>query len=61
VDTGVQPFDVTNARPPNLSGSLEERPVGGLGIHIAKELMDSVTYDHAGGQSTITFVKTLEA
>ncbi len=60
VDTGVQPFDVTNARAPDLSGSLEDRPVGGLGIHISKELLDSVTYDYGKGKSTITFVKTLE-
>src|SRR5512140_2878152 len=60
VDTGVQPFDVTNARTPNLSSSLEDRPVGGLGIHISKELLDSVEYDYGKGQSTITFVKTLE-
>ena len=60
VDTGVQPFDVTNAQAPNLSDSLEERPVGGLGIHISKELLDSVTYEYGKGQSTITFVKTLE-
>ena len=60
VDTGVQPFDVTNARTPDLSASLVDRPVGGLGIHIAKELLDSVTYGHEKGKSTITFVKTLE-
>lgn len=60
VDTGVQPFDVTNAQAPNLSSSLEDRPVGGLGIHISRELLDSVTYDFGKGQSTITFVKTLE-
>jgi anti-sigma regulatory factor (Ser/Thr protein kinase) len=59
VDTGVQPFDVANARTPDLSASLADRPVGGLGIHIARELLDSVTYEHGEGQSTITFVKTL--
>lgn len=60
VDTGVRRFDVTNAQSPNLSASLEDRPVGGLGIHISKEMLDSVTYDYGQGQSTITFVKTLE-
>ncbi len=60
VDTGVQPFDVTDARAPDLTASLEERRVGGLGIHISKELLDSVTYDYGKGKSTITFVKTLE-
>lgn len=59
VDSGVRPFDVTNARTPNLSNSLDERPVGGLGIHISKELLDSVDYTYENGQSTITFVKTL--
>ncbi len=60
VDTGVRPFDVTGARAPDLAASLDDRPVGGLGIHISKELLDSVTYEYGDGQSTITFVKTLE-
>lgn len=60
VDTGVRPFDVTNAPAADLSASLKERPVGGLGIHISRELLDSVTYEYGEGQSTITFVKTLE-
>ena len=60
VDTGVRPFDVTAAGAPDLLASLEDRPVGGLGIHISKELLDSVTYEYGKGQSTITFVKTLE-
>jgi anti-sigma regulatory factor (Ser/Thr protein kinase) len=61
VDGGVQPFDVTSARMPNLSDPLEKRPVGGLGIHISRELLDSVAYTYENGQSTITFVKTLGA
>lgn len=60
VGTGVRPFDVTNAQGPDLSASLKDRPVGGLGIHISRELLDSVTYEHGEGKSTITFVKTLE-
>jgi anti-sigma regulatory factor (Ser/Thr protein kinase) len=54
------PFDVTRPtqtqfdRPP-----LERRP-GGLGIHIAKELLDDVHYDYAEGTSRITLVKHLE-
>jgi serine/threonine-protein kinase RsbW len=60
VHTGVRPFDVTNSRVPDLSAPLEDRPVGGLGLHISRELLDSVRYGYEEGQSTITFVKTLE-
>jgi len=61
VDSGVQPFDVLSARTPNLLDPLDKRPVGGLGIHISRELLDSVAYKYENGRSTITFVQTLGA
>jgi serine/threonine-protein kinase RsbW len=60
VDTGVGPFDVTRADRVDTSLPLEERKVGGLGIHLVRNMLDSITYDYADRQSTITFVKNLE-
>jgi serine/threonine-protein kinase RsbW/sigma-B regulation protein RsbU (phosphoserine phosphatase) len=38
------PFDPLNRPPPNLSSPLEERDLGGLGIHIVRALADEARY-----------------
>lgn len=38
------PFDPTVIPPPDLTLPLEERPVGGLGIYLIRQLMDEVTH-----------------
>ena len=60
VDNGVRPFDVTRADNVDTSLPLEDRKVGGLGIHLVRNMLDSVTYDYADRQSRITFIKNLE-
>ncbi len=42
-DTG-QPFDVLSANQPDLSDNISERKVGGLGIHLIRNLMREVQY-----------------
>ena len=42
-DDGVA-FDPLATAPEGLDGELAERPVGGLGIHLVRELMDDVHY-----------------
>jgi len=37
-----------------------ERKPGGLGIHIAREMLDGLTYDYVDGTSRITLTKHLE-
>jgi anti-sigma regulatory factor (Ser/Thr protein kinase) len=34
-------------------GSLEERPVGGLGLHLIKEMLDAVTYRREGRKNVL--------
>lgn len=38
------PFDPTVIPPPDLTLPLEQRPVGGLGIYLIRQLMDEVTH-----------------
>ena len=40
---------------------LETRPVGGLGIHMMKKLMDSVEYRRHTGRNIVTLAKRLES
>lgn len=52
------PFDPTTVPPPDINLPLEERPLGGLGIHMMRQLTDELLYRvTAGGQNELTFVK----
>ena len=37
------PFDPASVPPPDVTRPLEERPLGGMGIHLMRQLMDEVT------------------
>ena len=58
VDDG-RPFDVERAPPPKLGASVEQRQVGGLGIHIARSLMDSVRYEHRQDRNCVMLAKRI--
>ncbi|HZT51308.1 MAG TPA: ATP-binding protein [Stellaceae bacterium] len=47
VDDG-RPFDPFAQAPPDLDAPLEERPVGGLGLHLVRRLMDEARYRREG-------------
>jgi anti-sigma regulatory factor (Ser/Thr protein kinase) len=51
-------FDPKSVPAPNLAAPLEERPLGGLGLHLMNKLMDEVRFDfspHEG--NTLVMVK----
>ena len=60
-DHDVDRFDVTKAGEVNTNEPIERRKAGGLGIHIAKRMVDSLSYDYSGRTSRITLVKKLES
>lgn len=43
--------------PPDTSAPLEERPIGGLGIHLVRQIADRLTYRRRDGRNwlTVTF------
>jgi serine/threonine-protein kinase RsbW len=41
---GAPPFDPTTVPSPNLNLPLEERPLGRMGIYLARQLTDEMTY-----------------
>jgi len=57
-DTGRE-FDPRSVPPPNLEAPIEERALGGLGIHLVRSLMDSVDYRRAGEKNVLTVIKRI--
>jgi serine/threonine-protein kinase RsbW len=59
-DSGI-PFNPLSYPPPDLTLPLEERPIGGLGIHIVRNNMDGVSYKLSGGRNILQLSKKLAA
>ena len=56
------PFDpLTQAQPAVLEGPLDERPIGGLGLHFVRTLMDEVSYRRDGALNRLTLIKYIGA
>ena len=57
-DDGVE-FNPTEHPIPDLDAPLEERKVGGLGIHLVRQIMTSVEYQRVAGKNVVTLRKKL--
>lgn len=56
-DFDVDAFDVTSAREVDINAPLDQRKVGGLGLHLIKKMVDTLQYEYSNRQSTVTFTK----
>lgn len=55
-----RPFDPLHDAPqPDVDAELEDRKIGGLGIHIVRKLMDDVRYSRENGKNRLTMVKSI--
>jgi anti-sigma regulatory factor (Ser/Thr protein kinase) len=52
-------FNPLSLQPPDLTASLAERRVGGLGVFLVRRVMDAVSYDRVGTQNRLTMSKSL--
>ena len=59
-DDGI-PFNPLNAKTPDTQASLEDRDIGGLGIHLVKNLVDNVSYHRRIDKNVLTLVKQLDS
>jgi serine/threonine-protein kinase RsbW len=59
-DFDVDAFDVTTNRKADTESPLADRPVGGLGLHLIRHMVDTLNYNYADRQSRITFTKGFE-
>ena len=58
-DDGV-PFNPTKVETPDLECTIEECRIGGLGIHLAKNLMDEVCYQRCNDKNILTLKKNIK-
>jgi len=57
-DSGIA-FNPTEAADADTTLSAEERPVGGLGILLMRELMDTINYERIDGHNVLTLTKRI--
>ena len=59
IDAGVL-FDPTMKEKADTTLSVEDRQIGGLGILLVRELMDSINYERIEGTNVLTLIKNLK-
>ena len=59
IDAGVA-FDPTMKEKADTTLSAEDRQIGGLGILLVRELMDSINYEREDGKNILTLIKKLK-
>lgn len=57
-DSGI-PFDPTETPEADITLSAEERAIGGLGIHLVRQIMDHIAYNRKNKKNILTLVKKL--
>lgn len=54
--TAFNPLEQT---PPDIDAPVEERPIGGLGIHLVRHYMDSLEYERRDGRNILLMKKNI--
>ena len=57
VSDNGRPYDILSHPAVDTSIPILDRPIGGLGIHMIRKLLDEVHYSTADGWNTATFIK----
>ena len=57
-DSGV-PFDPTAAPEADITLSAEDRPIGGLGIFLVRQIMDEVSYERKDNKNYLSMTKNI--
>ena len=53
-----KPYNPLEKADPDVHAELEERQIGGLGIYMVKNIMDTVEYRYEDGKNILTIKKT---
>lgn len=60
VEDDGKAFDPFSLGTPDIDAGLDDRAVGGLGVHLVKELMDEFDYRFLDGRNRVRMAKTLQ-
>lgn len=60
VTDGGIPFDPTSQAEADITSSVENRKIGGLGIHLVRQLMDEIHYSREEGKNILTLIKKID-
>lgn len=58
IDKG-KPFDPLDKEDPDITLSADDRPIGGLGIFMVKEMMDDIDYEYKDGKNILRLKKKI--
>lgn len=59
MDEGI-PYNPLEKEDPDITLSVEDRPIGGLGIFMVKNMMDEISYEYRDGKNILTLFKNIE-
>lgn len=59
IEDDGRPFNPLDHPAPDLSVPLDERPIGGLGIHMMRKSLDGLVYRRTDGKNVLTMVKRI--
>ena len=59
IEDDASPFNPLLAPPVDVHQPLEDRPIGGLGIHLIRQLTDELRYEFRSGHNVLVMVKLL--
>jgi len=59
IEDDAKEFNPLLATVPDITAPPEERPVGGLGIHFIRQLMDEATYERRTGKNLFSVMRRI--
>lgn len=59
IEDDARPFDPLSVPSPDIESPLETRPIGGLGVHLVRQLMDRTEYVRINGHNRLVLLKFL--
>ncbi len=61
VEDDGKPFNPLDVAKPAIPQDLDSMNIGGLGIHLIKNMMDDINYQRADGKNRLIFKKFVDA
>ena len=59
IEDAGRPFDPLSVPQADTAADLDDRQVGGLGVHLARQVVDEIAYERADGRNRLRLCKRL--